>query len=231
MIAAALHGATKRFGEKPALDAVSLEVRSGEVLALLGPNGAGKTTALSLLIGLRRPDSGRVELFGRDPRIPAAPRSASGSRRRRAGSRRRSAFARSSTSCARTSRTRPRRMTCLPASGSTRSSGGRPGASPGGERRRLSVATCLRRAAACALPRRADSRARRRGAAGGVAEVRAYAAGGGHRSPDDAPPRGGRGARVAGRAARAGGESSPTGSPPRSRHVPGHPGSRRRFSR
>ncbi len=72
MIAAALHGATKRFGGKPALDAVSLEVRSGEVLALLGPNGAGKTTALALLLGLRRPDSGRVELFGRDPRLPRA---------------------------------------------------------------------------------------------------------------------------------------------------------------
>jgi ABC-2 type transport system ATP-binding protein len=72
VIAAALHGAVKRFGETTALDGVDLEVRAGEVVALLGPNGAGKTTALSLLIGLRRPDAGRVELFGRDPRIPAA---------------------------------------------------------------------------------------------------------------------------------------------------------------
>jgi ABC-2 type transport system ATP-binding protein len=72
VIAAALHAVTKRFGEATALDGVSLEVRGGEVLALLGPNGAGKTTAVSLLLGLRRPDAGRVELFGRDPRRPVA---------------------------------------------------------------------------------------------------------------------------------------------------------------
>jgi ABC-2 type transport system ATP-binding protein len=72
MTAAALRAVTKRFGNHLALDAVELEVRIGEVLALLGPNGAGKTTALSLLTGLRRPDSGRVALFGRDPRVPAA---------------------------------------------------------------------------------------------------------------------------------------------------------------
>jgi ABC-2 type transport system ATP-binding protein len=72
VIAAALRAVTKRFGDTAALDAVDLELRPGEVLALLGPNGAGKTTALSLLLGLRRPDSGRVELFGRDPRLPAA---------------------------------------------------------------------------------------------------------------------------------------------------------------
>jgi ABC-2 type transport system ATP-binding protein len=67
-----MYAVTKRFGETTALDDVSLEVGSGEVLALLGPNGAGKTTALSLLLGLRRPDAGSVELFGRDPRRPAA---------------------------------------------------------------------------------------------------------------------------------------------------------------
>ena len=72
MIAAALWAVTKSFGDTAALDAVDLEVEAGDVLALLGPNGAGKTTALSLLLGLRRPDSGKVELFGRDPRVPAA---------------------------------------------------------------------------------------------------------------------------------------------------------------
>jgi len=72
MIAAALRGVTKRFGSVVALDQVDLELRGGEVLALLGPNGAGKTTALSLMLGLRRPDVGRAELFGADPRCPAS---------------------------------------------------------------------------------------------------------------------------------------------------------------
>jgi ABC-2 type transport system ATP-binding protein len=74
MIAAALNGVTKRFGGVVALDDVDLELRRGEVLALLGPNGAGKTTALSILLGLRRPDAGRAELFGADPRRPASRR-------------------------------------------------------------------------------------------------------------------------------------------------------------
>jgi len=68
VIAAALRGVTKHFGDTLALDRVDLELRTGELLALLGPNGAGKTTALSILLGLRRPDSGRAELFGEDAR-------------------------------------------------------------------------------------------------------------------------------------------------------------------
>jgi ABC-2 type transport system ATP-binding protein len=70
--AAVLEGVTKRFGETAALVDVTLEVGVGEVTALLGPNGAGKTTALSLLLGLRRPDHGTARLFGVDPRRPAA---------------------------------------------------------------------------------------------------------------------------------------------------------------
>jgi ABC-2 type transport system ATP-binding protein len=50
-----------------ALDRLDLEVRPSELLAVLGPNGAGKTTAISLLLGLRRPDSGSVRLFGQSP--------------------------------------------------------------------------------------------------------------------------------------------------------------------
>ena len=64
---ASLNAAVKRFGKITALDGFNLEVGRGELLALLGPNGAGKSTAISLLLGLQRPDSGKVELFGEDP--------------------------------------------------------------------------------------------------------------------------------------------------------------------
>jgi len=64
---ASLNAAVKRFGKVTALDGFNLQVQRGELLALLGPNGAGKSTAISLLLGLQRPDSGVVELFGEDP--------------------------------------------------------------------------------------------------------------------------------------------------------------------
>jgi len=64
---ASLASTVKRFGKVTALDGFNLEVRRGELLALLGPNGAGKSTAIALLLGLQRPDSGTVELFGEDP--------------------------------------------------------------------------------------------------------------------------------------------------------------------
>jgi ABC-2 type transport system ATP-binding protein len=69
---ASLAAVSKSFGSVRALDGVDLELRSGEVLALLGPNGAGKSTAVSLLLGLRRPDTGRALLHGRDPGDPEA---------------------------------------------------------------------------------------------------------------------------------------------------------------
>jgi ABC-2 type transport system ATP-binding protein len=64
---ARLAAAVKRYGAITALDGADLLVKPGELLALLGPNGAGKSTAISLMLGLIRPDAGSVELFGQDP--------------------------------------------------------------------------------------------------------------------------------------------------------------------
>lgn len=67
-------GVTRRYGEVTALDSVDLDIAGGEILGLLGPNGAGKSTLVNLFAGLRRPTSGRVELFGADPRDPGVRR-------------------------------------------------------------------------------------------------------------------------------------------------------------
>ncbi len=57
----------KRFPRTVALAGVNLRVRAGEVVGLLGANGAGKTTTLHILLGLIRPTSGTVTLFGAAP--------------------------------------------------------------------------------------------------------------------------------------------------------------------
>ena len=61
----------KRYGTVEAVTGIDLTVRAGEVVAVLGPNGAGKTTTIELLLGLRRPTSGQVRVFGRPPDHPS----------------------------------------------------------------------------------------------------------------------------------------------------------------
>ncbi|NNE53773.1 MAG: ATP-binding cassette domain-containing protein, partial [Sulfitobacter sp.] len=60
-----LDSITKRFGPLTANDAISFDLREGEVIALLGENGAGKTTLMNILFGHYTADGGSVEVFGR----------------------------------------------------------------------------------------------------------------------------------------------------------------------
>jgi putative spermidine/putrescine transport system ATP-binding protein len=61
-----LVGVSKRYGDVIAVDSLDLEVRRGEFFTLLGPSGSGKTTTLRMIAGFEEPDSGHVELGGRD---------------------------------------------------------------------------------------------------------------------------------------------------------------------
>src|SRR5260370_6210490 len=59
-------GLVKRYGGRAVVDGVAVNVQSGEVVGLLGPNGAGKTTTFYMVVGLIKPDEGRVLLGGED---------------------------------------------------------------------------------------------------------------------------------------------------------------------
>ncbi len=67
-----LDGVVKTFGTTRALDGLDLHVETGEVHGFLGPNGSGKSTTMRVLLGLLRPDAGRVSLLGGDPWADAA---------------------------------------------------------------------------------------------------------------------------------------------------------------
>jgi iron(III) transport system ATP-binding protein len=61
-----LEGVSKSFGPVRAVEDVTLEIDSGELLAVLGPSGCGKTTLLRLIAGFERPDGGRIAVGGRE---------------------------------------------------------------------------------------------------------------------------------------------------------------------
>jgi branched-chain amino acid transport system ATP-binding protein/branched-chain amino acid transport system permease protein len=67
-----VEGATRRFGGLVAVNDVSFEVKTGEILGLIGPNGAGKTTLLNMITGMLRPNDGRISCASEDiTRSPA----------------------------------------------------------------------------------------------------------------------------------------------------------------
>jgi ABC-2 type transport system ATP-binding protein len=70
-LALEVDGLVKRYGDRTAVDGLSLCARRGAVLALLGPNGAGKTTTVEVCEGFRSPDAGTVRVLGRAPRDAA----------------------------------------------------------------------------------------------------------------------------------------------------------------
>ncbi|UDF05206.1 ABC transporter ATP-binding protein [Asticcacaulis sp. AND118] len=61
-----VHGLTKRFGDRTAVDNVAIRMPRGQVWGFLGPNGSGKTTTIRMLCGLLRPDAGQGTCLGHD---------------------------------------------------------------------------------------------------------------------------------------------------------------------
>ncbi|MGO2861314.1 MAG: ABC transporter ATP-binding protein [Brevibacterium sp.] len=62
-----IRGLHYSYGAHHVVDGIDLDAAPGSILGVLGPNGAGKSTTISLAVGTRAPDAGRVEIFGHDP--------------------------------------------------------------------------------------------------------------------------------------------------------------------
>jgi ABC-2 type transport system ATP-binding protein len=58
---------TKTYGDNEVLQGVNLKIKEGEFYALMGPNGSGKTTLASIIASVRKPTSGKIEIYGRKP--------------------------------------------------------------------------------------------------------------------------------------------------------------------
>lgn len=71
-LAVALKDVRKHFGDVQAVRDVDVSIASGEIVAILGPNGAGKTSTIDIILGLSRPTSGQVSIFGLRPRQAVA---------------------------------------------------------------------------------------------------------------------------------------------------------------
>ena len=54
----------KSFGRINAVDNISLDVKKGEIVSVLGMNGAGKTTTIRILVGILKPTSGKISIYG-----------------------------------------------------------------------------------------------------------------------------------------------------------------------
>ena len=65
-VALQVESISKSFGTIRAVDGISLNLNRGEVLGLLGPNGSGKSTTMKLILGVIKPDSGSIRVFGKD---------------------------------------------------------------------------------------------------------------------------------------------------------------------
>src|SRR3979490_1749512 len=61
-----IKGVSLSFGGLKVVDELDLHVNEGEIVSVIGPNGAGKTTLFNLITGIYRPDSGEIELDGRN---------------------------------------------------------------------------------------------------------------------------------------------------------------------